>query len=61
MNHIIRDQGYTGREDRDSKRKTFSTKKLPKLSEEIQNKTFDEINDASDDLQGDGVTNYYTL
>ena len=30
MNNIIRDLGYTGREDRDSKRKTFFTKTLPK-------------------------------
>ena len=55
MNNIIRDLGYTGREDRDSKRKTFFTIILPKLVEEIQNKTFDEITDDSDDLQGEGV------
>ena len=50
MYNIIRDFGYTGDGDRDSKRKTFFLKKLPKLVEEIQNKTFDEI-----DLEGDGV------
>ena len=55
MNNIIRDLGYTGREDRDSKRKTSFTIALPKLVEEIQNKTFDEITDNSDDLQGEGV------
>ena len=50
MYNIIRDIGYNGIGDRDSKRKTFFTKKLPKLVEDIQNKTFDEI-----DLGGDGV------
>ena len=34
---------------------TFLTKKLPKLVEEIQNKTFEEIRHDSDDLQGEGV------
>ena len=53
--NIIRDLGYTGDGDRDSKRKTFFLKKLPKLVNDIQNKTFDEINDDSDDLQGTGV------
>ena len=51
MNDIIRDLGYTGREDRDSKRKTFFTKTLPKLVEEIENKIFDKITEGSDDLQ----------
>ena len=55
MDNIIRDLGYTGREDRDSKRKTFFLKKFPKLVEEIQNRTFEEITDDSDDLQGEGV------
>ena len=55
MNNIIRDLGYTGREDRDSKRKNFFTKTLPKLVEEIQNKTFEEITHDSDDLLGEGV------
>ena len=54
MNNIIRDLGYTGREDRDSKRKTFFLKKLPKLVNDIQNRTFEEITDDSDDLQGEG-------
>ena len=55
MINNIRDIGYTGREDRPSKRKTFFTITLPKLVEEIQNKTFDEITDSSDDLEGEGV------
>ena len=55
MYNIIRDLGYNGTGDRDSKRKTFFTKKLPKLVEEIQNETFEEITDDSDDLQGEGV------
>ena len=55
MNNIIRDLGYTGKWDGDSKRKTIFTKGLPKLVEDIQNKTFEEISDDSDDLQGEGV------
>ena len=35
--------------------KYFFTKKLPKLVEDIQNKTFDEISDYSNDLEGQGV------
>ena len=54
MDNIIRDLGYTGRDDRDSKRKTFFLKKLPKLVNDIQNRTFEEITDDSDDLQGEG-------
>ena len=46
---------YTGVDNKDSKRKTFFTKKLPKLAEEVQNKIFEEFNDDSDDLQGEGV------
>ena len=55
MNNIIRDLGYTGDDDRNSKRKLFFTKTLPKLVNDIQNRTFEEITDDSDDLQGDGV------
>ena len=55
MNNIINDLGYTVVGDRDSKRKTFFTKILPKLVEQIQNKTFDEITDDSDDLQEEGL------
>ena len=54
MINIIRDLGYTGVNDRDSKRKKFFTKTLPKLVEELQNKTFEEITDDSDNLQGEG-------
>ena len=50
MNNIIRDLGYTSMADKPSKRKTFFTTKLPELVEEIQNKTFNEI-----DLEGQGV------
>ena len=55
MYNIIRDLGYDGIGDRDSERNTFSTKKLPKLVNDIQNKTFEEIPDDSDDLQGEGL------
>ena len=56
MYNIINDLGYTGTGDKPSKRKTFFTITLPKLVEEIQNKTFEEITDDSDnDLQGQGV------
>ena len=56
MYNIIRDLGYDGKGDRDSKRKTFFLKKLPKLVEEIQNRTYEEITlDSDSDLQGEGV------
>ena len=55
LNNIIRDLGYTGRKDYQSKRKTFLTETLPKLVEDIQNRTFEEITDDSNDLQGEGV------
>ena len=55
MYNIIRDLRYNGTGDRDSKRKTFFTKKLPKLVEDIQNKTFGEITDDYNDLQGEGL------
>ena len=54
-NSSIRDLGYTGVEDTDSERKKFLTITLPKLVEEIQNKTFDEITDESNDLQGQSI------
>ena len=50
MNNILGDVNYKGIGDRESKRKTFITKKLPKRVNEIQNKTFNEI-----DLQGQGL------
>ena len=56
MYNIIRDLGYNGEGDRDSKRKIFFLKKLPKLVNDIQNKTFEEISDNSDnDLEGEGI------
>ena len=55
MYNIIRDLGYKGDDDRYSKRKKFFTKTLPKLAEDIQNKTFEGISDGSDDLEGEGV------
>ena len=55
ISNIIRDLGYTGVDDRDSKRKIFFTKTLPKLVDDIQNRTFEGITDESDDLQGEGV------
>ena len=55
LNNINNDLGYTGLGDYPSKRKTFFTKTLPRLVEEIQNRTFEEIADDSDDLPGEGV------
>ena len=53
--NIIRDIGYTGIGDNKSKRRTFLTEKLPKIVEKIQNRTFEEIIDDSDDLEGQGL------
>ena len=50
LNNFINDLGYTGVGDRVSKRKTFLTITLPKLVDEIQNRTFDEF-----DLEGQRV------
>ena len=50
MNNILRDVNYTGRGDKSSQRKTFFAETLPKLKEEIQYKTFNEI-----DLEGQGL------
>ena len=55
MNKIVNDLGYTGVGDKKLYRKTFLTITLPKSVDEIQNKTFEEITDDSDDLQGEGV------
>ena len=49
MNNILRDIKYTGVGDKKSNRKTFFTE-LPKNVNEIQNRTFDEI-----DLEGQGL------
>ena len=53
--NIINDLKYTGIGDKPSKRIKFFTITLPKLVEEIQNRTFEEITDDSDDLEGQGV------
>ena len=50
MNNIINDLSYTGVADRPSNRKTFFTKTLAKIVEEIKNKTLDEF-----DLEGQGI------
>ena len=50
LNNNKNDLGYTGVGDRLSDRKTFFTKTLAELNDEIQNKTFDEL-----DLEGQGV------
>ena len=55
MYNIIKDLGYKGDNDRYSKRKQFFTKTLPKLVEDIQNKTFEDISDDSTYLEGQGV------
>ena len=56
LNNIVNDLGYTGVGDKPSKRKTFFTKKLPKLAEEIHKRTIEEITvDSDSDSQGEGV------
>ena len=50
MNNNLRELGYTGVGDKDSKWKTTFTITPPKLAEEIHNKSFDEL-----DLEGQGV------
>ena len=50
LNNIKNDLGYRGVGDKDSRRKTFLTITLPTLVNDIQNKTFEEI-----DLEGQGV------
>ena len=55
MYNIVRNLGYAGVGDKKLNRKTFFTKTLPKLVDHIKNKSFDEITDDSDDLQGEGV------
>ena len=49
LNNIINELGHTGIGDRPSNRQIFITKTPPKLVEEIQNRTFDEL-----DLEGQG-------
>ena len=55
MNNIIRGFGYKGIRERPSNRKTIFTTKIPRLVEDIENKTFVEIIDSSDDLHGEGL------
>ena len=55
MYNIIRDLGYTGRGNRQSSRKILFTRTLPDLNDDLQNKTFVEITDNSDDLQEEGL------
>ena len=55
LNNIIRELGYTGIGDYPSKRKTFLKITLPKSVEEIQNRTYEEITNESNDLEGQGV------
>ena len=56
MINIINDLGYTGIGDKPSKRKKFFTITLPKLVEDNQNRTYEEITLHSDNnLQGEGV------
>ena len=50
MNNIIKDLGYTGVGEGDSKRKTFLTITLPKLVDEIQKEAF-----VGNDLEGQGI------
>ena len=56
MNKIIRDLGFTGIGDKKSNRKTFFTITLSKLIDDIQNKTFNEI-----DLQGQEIENFFSI
>ena len=55
MNNNINDLGYTVIGGISSKRKTFFTITLPKLVNNIQSKTLDEIIDNPSDLQGQGI------
>ena len=55
MNNIINDSSYRAIGDKSSNRKTYFTKTPPKLIENIGNKTFEEIIDNSDDIQGENI------
>ena len=55
MNIFMNNLGHTVVGDKLSKWKIFFTKTLPNLVEDIQNETFDENIDSSDDLQGEGL------
>ena len=55
MNIIKNHLYYTSVGDKQYRRKTFLTITLPGMVEVIQNKTFEEIMDSSDELQGEGL------
>ena len=56
MKNIIKNGlNYTGVGDKSSKRKKFLPITLPRMVEDIQNRTFEEIIDNSDKLEGQGV------
>ena len=55
MNNNINDLGYTSVGDKSSGTKTIFTRTLPKLVNDIQNKTFEDVIDNSDSVQGDGL------
>ena len=50
MNNLLNDLGYTSKGYRPSNRKSFFTKTLQKLVDEIQNKFFDEFIDLIDEI-----------
>ena len=55
-NKIIGELGYTGVGDRKPNRKTIFTITLPKIVEEMQNKSFEEyIENSDNDLEGEGI------
>ena len=54
-NNILNCLRYTSVGDKKSNRKTFLTITLPKIVDEIQNRTFEEITDYSNDSQGEGL------
>ena len=59
MNHNENELNYTITGDKSSKRKTFFIQKLPKLVGNIQNKTFDETINDSDNLEGERIEQKY--
>ena len=62
MKNIIKnDLNYTGVGDKSSERKTFLSITLPRMVEDIQNRTFEEIIHNSDKLEGQGVKSYHII
>ena len=55
MTNIVNVLNYTGIGDKATRRKTFSTIRLPKLVNDNQNKTFIEIKENFDSLEGHGL------